>query len=74
MIPEHETVALTRTVPEHGLKAGDVGTIVSVHAAANGYVVEFMDFRGNTVAIADLPPDAVRRVHDREVAHVRAAE
>ncbi len=74
MIEEHEIVALTRAVPEHGLEAGDVGTIVLVHEAALGYTVEFMDFRGNTIAIVDLPGDAVRRVRNREVAHVRAAE
>ena len=74
MIEELEIVALTRAEPEHGLEAGDVGTIVLVHEAAGGYTVEFMDFRGNTVAIVDLSADAVRRVRDREVAHVRAAE
>jgi len=71
MIEELEVVALTRAVPEHGLEAGDVGTIVMVHEAARGYTVEFMDLRGNTIAIADLPADAVRPVRDREVAHVR---
>jgi len=58
MIEELEVVALTRAVPEHGLEAGDVGTIVMVHEAARGYTVEFMDLRGNTLAIADLPADA----------------
>lgn len=71
MIDELEVVALTRAVPEHGLEAGDVGTIVMVHDAPRGYTVEFMDLRGNTLAIADLPTDAVRPVRDREVAHVR---
>jgi hypothetical protein len=71
MIDELEVVALTRAVPEHCLEAGDVGTVVLVHEAAGGYTVEFMDFRGNTIAIADLPAEAVRPVRDREVAHVR---
>lgn len=71
MIEELEIVALTRDVPEQRLEAGDVGTVVLVHEAANGYTVEFMDFRGNTVAIADLPADAVRPVRDNEIAHVR---
>ena len=71
MIKELEVVALTRALPEHKLEAGDVGTIVLVHEAANGYTVEFMDFRGNTIAIADVPADAVRPVRDHEVAHVR---
>jgi hypothetical protein len=71
MLEELKVVALTRPVPEHGLEAGDVGTIVMVHEQARGYTVEFMDLRGNTLAIADLPADAVRPVRDREVAHVR---
>jgi hypothetical protein len=71
MIEELEVVALTRAVPEHGLEAGDIGTVVMVHEAMNGYTVEFMDLRGNTIAVADLPADAVRRVRNREVAHVR---
>ncbi len=71
MIKELEIVALTRPVPEHGLEAGDVGTIVMVHEKTSGYTVEFMDLRGNTIAIADLPAEDVRPVRDREVAHVR---
>ncbi|MGE0700691.1 MAG: DUF4926 domain-containing protein [Hyphomicrobiaceae bacterium] len=71
MIEELEIVALTRAVPQHRLEAGDVGTVVMVHGASRGYTVEFMDLRGNTLAIADLPADAVRPVREREVAHVR---
>ncbi|MBX9925440.1 MAG: DUF4926 domain-containing protein [Hyphomicrobiaceae bacterium] len=76
MKDELPVVARTRVVPEHALEAGDVGTIVLVHEAADqpgmsGYTVEFMDFLGATIAIADLPADAVRRVRDREIAHVR---
>jgi len=71
MIDELEIVALTRALPEHSLEAGDVGTIVMVHEKADGYTVEFMDFKGNTIAIADVPADAVRPVRKREVAHVR---
>jgi Domain of unknown function (DUF4926) len=71
MIEELEIVALTRAVPEYGLEPGDVGTVVMVHDAGGGYTVEFVDLRGNSIAIADLPADGVRRVRDREVAHVR---
>jgi Domain of unknown function (DUF4926) len=71
MIEELEVVVLTRAVPECGLEVGDVGTIVLFHEVTNGYTVEFTDFRGNTVAIADVPADAVRPVRDREIAHAR---
>ena len=47
-------VILTRDVPEHGLRAGDVGTVVERHTvpgvAEEGYSVEFFDMTGNTVA------------------------
>ena len=78
MIAEHERAVLTRDVPEKELKAGDVGTVVSVHTKTvggedrAGYTVEFMSPSGETVAIATVFADAVRPVGPREVNHVRA--
>ena len=71
MIKELEIVALTRPVPESGLEAGDVGTVVMVHEDGKGYTVEFMTLAGTTVAIATLPADAVRPVSSRDIAHAR---
>jgi len=57
-------VILTRDVTEHGLRAGDVGTVVERHAVPGvpeeGYSVEFFDMTGNTVAVATLPASALR--------------
>jgi hypothetical protein len=57
-------VILTRDVPESGLRAGDVGTVVERHAVASirrdGYSVEFFDMTGNTVAVVTLPARALR--------------
>jgi hypothetical protein len=57
-------VILTRDVTEHGLRAGDVGTVVERHAAPGvpeeGYSVEFFDMTGNTVTVAMLPASALR--------------
>lgn len=57
-------VILTRDVTEHGLRAGDVGTVVERHAVpglpGEGYSVEFFDITGNTVAVATLPATALR--------------
>lgn len=78
MIAEHERAVLTRDVPEKGLKAGDVGTVVSVHQTQAdgedrvGYTLEFMSPSGQTVAIATVFADAVRPIGPREVNHVRA--
>jgi Domain of unknown function (DUF4926) len=56
-------VILTR-VTEHGLRAGDVGTIVERHAvpgvSEEGYSVECYDMTGNTVAVVTLPASALR--------------
>ena len=51
----YSEVILTRDVPEEGLRAGDVGTIVERHVApgagGEGYSIEFFDMTGNTVAV-----------------------
>ncbi len=60
----YSDVILTRDVTEHGLRAGDVGTVVERHAAPGvsekGYSVEFFDMTGNTVTVATLPASALR--------------
>jgi len=71
MIRELDVVALTSDLPEHGLKAGDVGTVAMVHAGGAGFEVEFATFTGETLAVVTLPPTAVRRLRQREIAHVR---
>ena len=57
-------VVLTRDVAEHGLRAGDVGTVVERHAVPGileeGYAVEFFDMTGTTVAVAMVPAGALR--------------
>ena len=57
-------VILTRDVAGHGLRAGDVGTVVERHivpgGAEEGYSVEFFDMTGNTVGVATLPATALR--------------
>jgi hypothetical protein len=57
-------VILTRDVPESGLRAGDVGTVVERHAAPGiseeGYSIEFFDMTGNTVGMVTLPASALR--------------
>ena len=57
-------VILTLDVPESGLRAGDVGTVVERHVIAGvadeGYSVEFFDMTGNTVAVVTLAASALR--------------
>ena len=59
----YRDVILTRDLTEHGLRAGDVGTVVERHpvsGADEGYSVEFFDMTGNTVAVVTVPASALR--------------
>ena len=71
MIKELDSVVLTVDLPEHGLKKGDVGTVVLLHGSA-GYEVEFMTLGGDTLAVASFSKDQVRPVGNREIAQARS--
>jgi limonene-1,2-epoxide hydrolase len=71
MIEELEDVVLTTSLPEYGLAAGDIGTVVLVHRGGAGYEVEFMTLAGKTIAVLTLRADQVRAVSNDEIAHVR---
>ena len=71
MIKEHDCVVLTDNLPEEGLQAGDIGTVVHVHQAGAGYEVEFMTLAGQTLAVTTLLAAQVRPINTRDVAHVR---
>ncbi len=72
MIREHDCIVLTENLPDTGLAAGDVGTVVHIHGAGAGYEVEFMTLVGETVAVVTLLPGQVRAIAPREIAHARA--
>ncbi len=71
MIEELANVVLTTNMPERRLVAGDIGTVVMVHQAGQGYTVEFMTLSGDTVAVVTLPAEQVRPIRANEIAHVR---
>ena len=71
MIKEHDCVVLSVDLPAEGLAAGDIGTVVHIHGAGEGYEVEFMTLDGQTVAVSTLLADQVRPIGRREIAHVR---
>jgi hypothetical protein len=73
MIRELDSVVLARDLPEHGLKRGDVGTVVLVHAGA-GYDVEFMTLDGETLAVVSLRDKQLRPIGRREIAHGRLVQ
>ena len=71
MIREHDCVVLTQDIPDDGLRAGDVGTVVHIHGDAAAYEVEFMTLTGQTVAVATVLPSQLRPVSPRDLTHVR---
>jgi hypothetical protein len=71
MIKEHDCIVLLEDMPEDGLKAGDIGTVVHIHKGGAGYEVEFMTLAGETVAVVALSPAQLRPISRRDLAHVR---
>jgi len=72
VIDELDIAVLTCDLPEHGLAAGDIGTVVLVHDEGKGYEVEFMTLDGKTIAVATLRAEQVRAAQDDEIAHARS--
>ena len=71
MIKQLDPVVLTRSLPDDGLEAGDVGWVVMVHDHGAGYEIEFVTLAGETVSVATVPASAVRPVARKEIAHAR---
>jgi hypothetical protein len=72
VIDELDEVVLTRDLHDHGLAAGDIGTVVLVHDEGKGYEVEFMTLDGETIAVATLRGEQVRAGQHDEIAHARS--
>jgi hypothetical protein len=71
MMNELDRAVLTTDLPEYGLSAGDLGTIVLVHGK-EGYEVEFVTLNGETLAVVSLHANQLRAAEPREIAHARA--
>ncbi|MEV4758008.1 DUF4926 domain-containing protein [Micromonospora sp. NPDC049559] len=58
-----DMVALTVGLPDEGLPAGSVGTIVHVFdQPRRAYEVEFVDEDGETIATAAVRPEQLRQL------------
>lgn len=68
---EHDCAVLTADLPEEGLLAGDVGTIVHVHKGGVAYEVEFITLTGRTVAVVTVEASHLRPVSRQDINHVR---
>jgi len=67
---ELDTVVLTHDLPQSGLRAGDLGAIVHVHAP-EAFEVEFVTASGRTQALLTLASSDVRPVSDNDLLAVR---
>lgn len=65
-----DTVVLTRDVPEHGLRRGDLGAVVQVYPP-DGLEVEFVKASGRTQALVTLMAADVRTVRESDLIAVR---
>ena len=71
MIEELDSIVLTSDLPEYGLEAGDIGTVVMVHQQGSGFEVEFCTLEGETVAVATVHAKDVRPAVHGEIPHAR---
>ena len=66
-----DTVVLDRDLPQHGLRAGDLGAIVEVYEP-DGLEVEFVTASGKTQALVTLNVEDVRPVQESDLVAVRS--
>ncbi|MDX6443572.1 MAG: hypothetical protein QOH71_646 [Blastocatellia bacterium] len=60
-----DVVALTEDVQQHGLRRGEVGTVVE-RWQDGAYEVEFSDDSGEAYAFAALRPEQLMKLHFRK--------
>lgn len=66
-----DTVVLARNIEGHGLRKGDIGTVVHVYEGGKAIEVEFMTAKGKTVAVLTLATADVRSIARNEILHAR---
>ena len=68
-----QVVVLTRDLPDHGLRQGDLGTIVEVYDGS-GLEVEFVTASGRTSAVVTVRSADVRPIADTDLVAVRSLD
>jgi Domain of unknown function (DUF4926) len=68
---EHDLVVLTHDNPEHGLEAGDVGTVVHCYGDGDAFEVEFMSAAARTIAVLTLERKELRELEEGDILHAR---
>lgn len=72
----YQEVALTRNLPEYGLRAGDVATLVDFVSHPNegeeGCVLEVFNAIGESLAVIAVPMSAIEVLRSDEILTVRS--
>jgi len=71
--PSGPAAVLTRDIPEHGLRRGDLGAIVGIFDDS-GLEVEFVTASGRTSAVVTVSDNDVRPIADTDVVAVRSLD
>lgn len=66
-----DTVVLIKNIEGHGLKKGDIGTIVHAYKDEKSAEVEFLTAKGKTIAVLTLDISNVRSIARNEILHAR---
>ena len=67
-----DVVVLNHDVPTHGLRRGDLGTVVEIYGPTS-IGIEFVAASGRTQALVTLQPTDLRPVADDDLVAVRPA-
>lgn len=70
-LKEHKRAILTVDLPEHQLRAGDVGTIVHIYNNGAAYEVEFFTVDSKTFDVITVNAEQLRPVGSGEMVHAR---
>lgn len=65
-----EIVVLMHDLPDHGLRAGDVGTVVEIYPGG-GLEVEFVRGSGITQALLTLTEQDIRKIDSHDLLSTR---
>lgn len=65
-----DPVVLTKDLPEHGLRKGDLGTVVEIYEP-DGVEVEFVKVSGRTQALVTLRVADIRPVEEEDLLAIR---
>ena len=66
----YKDAVLTRDVPEHRLKRGDIVKLVDHHVArdgSEGYSIEVFNALGETIAVTAVPETALEALREDEI-------